>query len=74
MLLTRWRLFVGIMTRNTMAFTPLMNITVRKSVTVKQLTGLSHEGINRTESVQIVPNLSRLQNSMVILTYPTFTA
>ena len=69
MLLTRWRLFVGIMTRNTMAFTPLMNITARKSATVKPLIGLSQRVINRTESLQIVLNLSLLLNFMVILTY-----
>ena len=74
MLLTRWRLFVGIMIRNTMVSTPLMNFTVRKSATVKPQTGLSHEVINLTESVQIVLNLSQLLNFMVILTYLIFTA
>ena len=60
MLLTRWRSFVGIMTRNTMAFMQLTNITVKKSATVKLLTGLSREVINRTESVQIVLNVGHL--------------
>lgn len=61
--------FVGITTRNIMAFMQLMNSTVKKSATVKLLTGLSREVINRTESVQIVLNLSLLLNFMVILTY-----
>ena len=39
-----------------------MNITVKKSATVKLLTGLSREVINRTESVQIVLNLSLYKN------------
>ena len=69
MLLTRWRSFAGIMTRNTTAFTPLMNSTVRKSATVRPLTGLSQEVINRTESVRIVPNLSQLLNCVAILIY-----
>jgi len=60
MLLTRWHSFVGIMTRNTMAFMQLTNITVRKSVTVKPLTGLSQEVINLTELVQIVLNVGHL--------------
>ena len=74
MLLTRWRSFAGIMTRNTTAFTPLMNITVRKSATVRRLTGLSREVINLTESVQIVLNLSLLLNCVVILTCLMFMA
>ena len=74
MLLTRWRSFVGIMTRNTMGFTQLMNFTVRKSATVKLQTGLSHEVINRTESVRIALSLSQLLNCMVILTYLMFMA
>ena len=69
MLLTHWRSFVGIMIRNTMVSTLLMNFTVRKSATVKPQTGLSHEVINLTESLQIVPNLSLLLNSMAIITY-----
>ena len=74
MLLTRWRSFVGIMTRNTMAFMQLMNFTVRKSVTVKLQTGLSREVINRTESARIALNLSQLLNCVVILTYLMFMA
>ena len=74
MLLTHWRLFVGIMTRNTMAFTQLTNFTVRKSATVKQLTGLSQGVINRTESVRIVLNLSLLLNCVAILTCLMFMA
>ena len=74
MLLTRWRLYVGIMIRNTMVSTPLMNFTVRKSATVKPLTGLSQEVINRTESVQIALNLSQLLNCVVILTCLMFMA
>ena len=57
---TRWRSFVGIMTRNIMAFMQLMNITVKKSATVKPPTGLSHEVISRTELVQIVLNVGHL--------------
>ena len=74
MLLTRWRSFVGIMTRNTMAFMQLTNITVRKSATVKPLTGLSQGVINLTESVRIALNLSQLLNCVAILTYLMFTA
>ena len=69
MLLTRWRLFVGIMIRNTMVSTPLMNITVKKSATVKPPTGLSHGVINLTELVRIAPNLSQLLNCVAILAY-----
>ena len=74
MLLTRWRLYVGIMIRNTMVSTPLMNFTVRKSATVKPLTGLSQEVINQTESVRIALNLSQLLNCAAILTCLMFMA
>ena len=57
-----------------MAFTQLMNITVRKSATVRLPTGLSQEAINRTESAQIVLSLSQLLNCVVILTYLMFMA
>lgn len=72
MQLTHWPSCVGIMTRNIMASMRLMNSMARKSAIAKQLTGLSREAINQTESAQTVLNLSLLQNCMVILICQTY--